>query len=90
MALRSKGKQGEFFDELEIMTPAQRESYRNRKLSETVEHAYRHAPVAKELLDRAGETPAQVRTIKDLERLPITRKTDLIALQREKQAPTIR
>jgi len=77
-----KGKQDEYFDELEIMPPATREKYLNEKLSETVDHAYRHAPAIKEILDKAGVSPAQIRTIKDLEKLPITRKTDLIELQR--------
>jgi len=36
----------------------------------------------KEIFDRAGVSPAQIRTVKDLERLPITRKTDLMELQK--------
>jgi len=33
---------------------------------------------------KTGVSPAQIRTVKDLERLPITRKTDLIELQKAK------
>jgi len=80
MAIESK--QGEFFDELEIMSAAEREDYLNQRLAETVAHDYRHAPAAKEILDKAGITPDQIRTVKDLEKLPITRKTDLIELQK--------
>jgi len=72
----------EFFDELEVMPPEAREQYLNQRLSETVDHAYRHAPVVKERFDKAGVRPAQVRTIKDLEKIPIIRKTDLIDSQR--------
>jgi len=76
------GKQDEFFDELEVMTPAAREQYQNQKLAETVDYAYRHAPVVRETFDKAGVSPGQIRTVKDLEKLPITRKTDLIELQK--------
>jgi len=75
-------RQDEFFDELEIMPVAEREEYLNQRLSETVEHAYHHAPVVRQVFDKAEVSPAQIRTIKDLEKLPIIRKTDLIEMQR--------
>ena len=83
MAIMSD-KQDEFFDELEVMPAETRENYQNEKLSQTVDYAYHNSPAAKELFDEAGVSPNQIRTIKDLERLPITRKTDLIELQRAK------
>ncbi len=82
MAIMSD-KHDEFFDELEIMSTEARKKYQNEKLSQTVDHAYRHAPAAKKIFDKAGVNPAQIRTVKDLERLPIIRKTNLIELQRE-------
>ena len=48
------GKQDEYFDELEVMPPATREKYLNQKLSETVDHAYCHAPVVKDIFDKVG------------------------------------
>ena len=77
-----KGKPDEFFDELEIMPADAREKYFNQRLSQTVDHAYRHAPAVKEIFNKAGVSPDQIRTVRDLERLPITRKTDLIDLQK--------
>jgi phenylacetate-CoA ligase len=77
-----KSRKNEFFDELEIMSPLVRSQYLDRKLSETVEHAYRHAPAVKKIFDKAGVTPDQIRTVKDLEKLPVTRKTDLLEMQR--------
>ena len=82
MAMTPGGERGEFFDEMETMSAAEREKYLNQRLSQTVEHAYRQAPAAKEIFDKAGVNPAQIRTIKDLEKLPIIRKTDLIERQR--------
>jgi len=78
------GKQSEFFDKLEIMPAETRVKYQNEKLSQAVDHAYRYAPATKEIFDKAGVSPAQLRTVKDLEKLPIIRKTDLIELQRAK------
>ena len=78
------GKQSEFFDKLEIMPAATREKYLNQRLSQAVDHAYRHAPATKEIFDKAVVSPDHIRTVKDLEKLPIIRKTDLIELQRAK------
>ena len=84
MVVASSGKQGEYFDELEVMSSEAREEYLNRRLRKAVGHAYRNASATREIFDRAGVKPAQIRTVKDLEKLPITRKTDLIELQRAK------
>jgi len=77
-----KGKLDEFFDELEIMSADAREKYFTQRLSQTIDHAYRHAPAVKEIFDKAGVSPAQIRSVNDLERLPIIRKSDLIELQK--------
>ena len=81
MAVRSQ--KDEYFDELETMSPAAREKYLDEKLTEAVKHAYRHAPAVKKLFDGAGISPDQIRTVKDLEKLPVTRKTDLLEMQKE-------
>ena len=77
-----KGKPDEFFDRLEVMSAEARERYINRKLPQTIKHAYQHAPAVKKIFNEAGVSPDQIRSVKDLERLPITRKTDLIDLQK--------
>ena len=77
-----KDKQDEFFDELEVMPAETREKYLNQRLSQAVDHAYRNAPATKEIFDKARVKPTQIRTIRDLESIPIIRKTDLIELQR--------
>ena len=82
MAMRISGKQDEFFDELEVMSAEVREEYLNQGLYQAVDRAYRNAPAAREILDRVKVNPGEIRTKKDLEKLPITRKTDLIELQR--------
>jgi phenylacetate-CoA ligase len=72
----------EYFDTLETMSPAARQAYLDRRLAQHIDHAYDHAPAVKKLFERAGIAPRQVRTVKDLEKLPVTRKTDLLEMQK--------
>jgi len=77
-----KDKPDEYFDALEVMSAAAREKYFRQKLRQRISHAYRHAPAVRQILDKAGISPAEVRTVKDLEKVPITRKADLIEWQK--------
>jgi len=83
MAVTPKFRRGEFYDELETMPPTQRERYLNQRLAETIEVAYYKAPAAKALMDRAGLRPEDIKTVRDLDKLPITRKTDLLELEKK-------
>jgi phenylacetate-CoA ligase len=76
---------GEYWDTLETMSTRERAAFQDRKVRSTVAHAYRHAPAARELLDKGGVRPSAVKSVADLAKLPITRKTDLI--DRQKAAP---
>jgi phenylacetate-CoA ligase len=82
MAVR-KPDRGDFYDELETMSAAKREQYLNRKLTAAVQLACEKAPSAAELIRRAGLDPKSIKTVKDLEKLPITRKTDLLELEKK-------
>jgi len=82
MAVKDK-RPDEYFDKLEVMTPAERCRYQNDKLAATIANAYRNAPAVRALLDGAGVKPEEIKTVKDLEKLPITRKTDLIQMQQD-------
>jgi phenylacetate-CoA ligase len=77
-----KTRKDEFFDELETMSPTSRRRYLDKKLSEKIAYAYRHASAVKKLFDKAGIAPDKVRKVKDLEKLPVTRKTDLLEMQK--------
>jgi phenylacetate-CoA ligase len=76
------GLNSEYLDELETMPVPERDVYLNRRLVEAVDHAYRNAPTARAMMEQAGVQPADVRVMKDLQRLPIVRKTDLIEWQK--------
>jgi phenylacetate-CoA ligase len=77
-------KKGDFFDALEGMTLNERGQYQAEGLQKAVAHAYAHAPAIKEIFDQAGIKPSDIKRAKDLEKLPITRKGDLIRLQQER------
>ncbi len=77
-----KNRTNDFFDELEIMSADAREKYFKQKLSQTIRRAYRYAPAVRNMLDKVGIKPAQIRSVIDLQKIPITRKTDLIESQK--------
>ena len=66
---------GHYHPQLEVMTPQARSEYLDRRLVEIVEHAYAKAPAVKAKFDQAKVSPQDIRTVKDLERLPITEKS---------------
>ncbi len=68
--------------ELERMTPDERQKHIEQKMREIIAYAYERAPAVKERLDKAGVKPEDIRTVKDLEKIPLLRKDDLIALQK--------
>jgi phenylacetate-CoA ligase len=67
----------------ERMSRSEREKYLNRKLVHIVSHAYQYAPAFKDKMDRAGVKPSEIRTMKDLDRIPVTTQKEMVALQKE-------
>jgi phenylacetate-CoA ligase len=65
------------------MPREEREEYLNRKLQQQIQYAYDHAPAMRDKLDKAGVKPSDIRAIKDMERIPITTKDELIDLRRK-------
>ncbi len=53
------------------------EEFQGRKLRETVRWLYERVPFSKRKLDEAGVKPDDIRSLRDLPRLPFTVKTDL-------------
>ncbi len=58
-------------------------SLQDDQLAQFVQHAYAYAPAIKRIFDNAGLSPDDVKTIADLERVPVTSKDKLAQLQRE-------
>ena len=73
-----------FYDRLEIREPAEREQDLLAALPGQVAHAQIAAPAFTTILD--GMNAAEITSRDALSRLPVTRKTDLLALQKERRA----
>jgi phenylacetate-CoA ligase len=69
--------------DLECLSPEAWRTRLSQRLVATVAHAWKGAPRARRALEQAGLSPADVRGLEDLARLPITRKDGLPALQAE-------
>ena len=52
-------------------------NYQNKKVREIVKYAYEHVPFYHEKLRKAGLKPEDIKTVEDLNKLPITRREEL-------------
>jgi phenylacetate-CoA ligase len=84
MVLKSL-RQDIYFDDIEERPVNARHIYLERKLRSAINHAYKHAPAAREIMEKARVKPADIHNVKSLVRLPIIRRNDLI--ERQKAAP---
>jgi phenylacetate-CoA ligase len=71
------------YDKTESMTATERRAHLDSRLRKAVARAYRGAPAAREMMRRAGVRPSDIKTSQDLEKLPVTRKPDLIEAQKQ-------
>jgi phenylacetate-CoA ligase len=69
--------------ELETRPPDAHREFLSTQLARIVGHAYQRAPRFRRALDEAAISPAEVKGVDDLERLPILRKDDLLGMQSE-------
>ncbi len=78
----SSAKLSRLYDESkEKMAPSDRAEWLNRRLARQVKFAYENAPAVKDKFDRAGVRPSGIKSIEDLEKLPVTTKDELVKLQ---------
>ena len=54
------------------------------RLQQVQQTAYQLAPAIREMFDRAGFTPADLKTVGDLSRLPVLKKESLVDLQQQR------
>ncbi len=67
---------------LETMAHKKRLEYLEQKLRRIVQYAYRNARAFRRKMDSVGLRPKDIENLKDLQKIPITKKTDLIELQK--------
>jgi phenylacetate-CoA ligase len=72
-----------YYDEIETMPYVEKQKYYDEKVRWIVEHAYKYAPAIKAKMDQAGVTPSDIKSLKDLEKIPITSKDDFVRMQKE-------
>ena len=65
----------------EKMPPAERGRWLDQTLAKQVQFAYENAPAVTEKFDKAGVSPSEICTVRDLEKLPVTSKDELVRLQ---------
>ena len=68
--------------ELERMPVEERQKHLEERMREIIAYAYERAPAVKKRFEKAKIKPADINTVKDLEKIPMLRKDDLIALQK--------
>ncbi len=74
----------EFFDaSRETMAPEERQRHLIQKLKEIVTYAYEHSRAFRRKMEKAGCVPQDIQTIDDLEKLPLTRREDVVEAQKE-------
>ncbi|MDO9351340.1 MAG: phenylacetate--CoA ligase family protein, partial [Deltaproteobacteria bacterium] len=67
----------------EAMSREKREAYQREKLSEILSHGYLHSKAIRSGFEKVGLKPGDIKGLKDLEKLPITKKGDLVNAQKE-------
>jgi len=63
--------------EAECMSAKEKEKLQLEKLQTVVKRAYENVPYYRKRFDEAGVKPENIKTLKDIEKLPFTTKTDL-------------
>lgn len=71
----------DFFDDKENMTLSERQDYYDRRLSDMVNLGYQRSEKVKYMLDELGVSPSDIRTLKDIEKLPILSREKLVELE---------
>ena len=63
--------------ELETMAPEKIRALQEEKLKKQVKHVYEHVPYYRDLMDKKGVKPEDIKTLGDITKLPFISKSDL-------------
>jgi phenylacetate-CoA ligase len=81
--MADKGKESRYLDAREIMSLTKRQSYYNQSLAKMVYLGYRKSSRVKKMFDERNINPSEIRTVKDLEKLPVISREELVKLEME-------
>jgi len=76
-------KEPRYFDEKEKMGLKKREDYYNRNLAKMVRLGYQRSERVKKIFDERNIRPSDIKSVKDLEKLPVISREELVRLEKE-------
>src|SRR3989304_7644101 len=76
-------KESRYYDAKENMTLSKRQSYYNQSLVKMVRLGYKNSSRVKKIFDERNIRPSGIRSVKDLEKLPVISREQLVKLERE-------
>ena len=76
-------KSGYLEHDLETMDPQARREAQDKAVADIVAHAYGNAPAFTNRMNDAGLSPGDIRSISDLQNLPVIQKSELVELQQK-------
>jgi len=80
---QAKRQSGFFNDTIETMSVGERREVLTQKLKQIVTYAFEHSQAFQKKMKKAGCSPGDIQALDDLEKLPVTRREDLIEAQKE-------
>jgi phenylacetate-CoA ligase len=78
-----KRKELHFFDAKENMALTKRQSYYNQSLTKMIRLGYKKSSRLKKMFDERNIDPLKIKTIKDLEKLPVISREQLVKFEKE-------
>ena len=76
-------KESRYFDAKENMGLTKRQSYYNQSLAKMVRLGYQKSSRVKKIFDEKNIKPSEIKSIKDLEKLPVISREELVKLEKE-------
>jgi phenylacetate-CoA ligase len=81
--MTAKTKESRFFDQKENMPQARRQSYYNQSLVKMIRLGYKKSSRLKKIFDERNIDPRKIKSVKDLEQLPVISREQLVKLEKE-------
>ncbi len=72
-----------YYDAKEKMSLSKRQSYYNQNLVKMIRFGYRRASRVKKIFDERSIDPLKIKSVKDLEKLPVISREQLVKLEKE-------
>ena len=81
--MTTRAKEPRYFDTKENMTLAKRQSYYNQSLVKMVRLGYQKSSRVKRMFDERNIDPSKIRSLRDLEKLPVISREELVRFEKE-------